>query len=239
MNVKVIGTLLSMAFVAVVVYLTALFNVAPLHAATVFVFPEVIIEDGALIAQNLNANIRTDVKLDTGLKANVGTPNENASATATAKTTQSAGVTVSSTTDLDLYTRTVTEQDASVENVVVKEDSVAVSYREPAKILGFIPTELIVTVEVENNGTVSVRYPWYAFLAGKNAGELKPGLQLHIGDILKNATTTSATATTTASATTTEKLSPQVRAELIKAIHTALKEYRMNAGATTTVNVNY
>jgi hypothetical protein len=226
MNTKVVGTLVSMAFLSVVVYIAALLHVEPLHAAEILVFNEVAIEDGSL---------RPITKVDVyapsvAPKANINaTLNANVNsqvATTTANTTAQA--TVSSTTDLDIYTRDITEKDENVSNVVVKDDSVSVSYKEPAKIFGLIPTEVLVTVEVDDEGTVQVKYPWYAFLSGKNTGQLKPGLQAHVGQILKTATTTNSTATST------EKLSPQARAQIIQAIHTALKDLRANA--TTTVS---
>jgi hypothetical protein len=229
MNVKVISTLVSMAVVSFFLFLFAVFYVKPLHAQTL-VFNEVAIEDGSLVSLNTNLKVEADAKI-LPASSDKDKKEKDDEDKASSTVTQS---TVSSTTDLDIYTRTVTAEDDNVSNVVVKDDSVAVSYKEPARIFGIIPTEVTVVAEVNNDGTVILKYPWYAFLSGKNAGQLKPGLQMKVGQILRNATTTYATTT----ATTTDLIQqPHIRALLIHTLQTALRDFRMNATTTATTTL--
>lgn len=239
MNVKVISTLVSMAVVSFMFFIVALFHVEPLHAQTILM-ETVAIEDGSL------RPIAVDLK---PIHAKI---NVSASATTTAHTTEvkveekdgkikiekdddrDDQNDISSTTDLDTYTRTITVDDSNVSKVVVKDDSVAVSYQEPAKIFGIIPTEVTVTAQVNNDGTVTIKYPWYVFLKGKNDGQLKPGLQLKIGQILQTASTTYATTT---NATSTKLIQePKIRALLIHALQSALRDFRMSATTTASTS---
>ncbi len=235
MNIKVVSTLVSMAFISVVAYIFALFSIPMAHAADFIVSDHLAIEAGSLkplqvdvqteVGGNVNTsttgNAEVKVKSNNSMNATVVSPSSNSAAYVRAN--------IANSTDLDAYTRDLAREDENVSNVEVKDTSVAVSYKEPARIFGLIPTEVTVTVVAQDNGTVTVHYPWYAFLSGKNTGSLKPGLQMHIGEVLK-----SAQVSTSASATTTAEISPQVRAQFIHAIHTALKDFRANATTTYT-----
>ncbi len=222
MNIKVVSTLVSMAILSVMAYVFALFSIPMAHAADFIVSDHLAIEAGSLkplkvdLDTEVSGNLNTSTNTDTKVKSN-----NSINATV-----------VSSSIDLDTYTRDLARDDEHVSNVDVKNDSVAVSYKEPARIFGLIPTEVTVTVIARNDGRVTVNYPWYAFLSGKNSGSLKPGIQAHVGQLLKTAEVSSTSSTTVAA-----EMSPQVRVELIQAIHAALKEYRVNAGATASTTV--
>lgn len=101
----------------------------------------------------------------------------------------------------------VIKGDDRVADVRVSSTTVETHYSMPAKFLWTIPTNLSAEVTIANDGSVTIKYPWYAFLYSKNT-ELK-------SEILAAASSTSATGTTTVSA--------NLQAKLLNALFTTLK----------------
>lgn len=66
---------------------------------------------------------------------------------------------------------TILASDAKVSAVAFSAQGVSLEYRQPAKLFGFVPVFVPVTVTVNASGSATVRYPWYRFLlAGDEAG---------------------------------------------------------------------
>lgn len=99
------------------------------------------------------------------------------------------------------------KEDDNINDVHVSSTTVETHYDVPAKLLWAIPAHVNASVTVNNDGTVSVTYPWYAFLFAKD-GDLDGKL-------------TQAVASSTANASTT--VSASLQAHLINAIFSILK----------------
>ena len=252
---KIIGALVSMALLSVIVYIAALFNIPRTHAAEPMLFPNVEIQDGSMqplalsVAPALNATVQTSA--NTNSQTNVGA-NTNVSATVSPSAsagsamsqdatvqnstdaTMPAPTNISTTDDLNLYTKSLQENDRDISNIDVNNDHVIVAYREPAKFLGFIPVSVTANAQVDAEGNVTLHYPWYTFLSSKNDEQLKADLQTRVAEVMG--------AQGGMNAGMTASSSPQSRAELIQALHTALKggaEANAQANTTATANSQY
>jgi|GEM_PF-2695128 len=246
---KIFGTLISMAFVSMIVYAAALFHVEPVRAAEILLYNNVAIEDGSMrpLALSLNAKVDTNV--------GVTLPGA-ASATATAKTstignsTSSAAssnaninakmnadanadfdfelpVNVNTPGDLEVYTRTLEQQDKKISKIEVDDSRIFLAYRQPARFLGIIPVSVLANVEVDAQGNVSIDYPWYTFLTVKEDEKLKAELQAKVGEILG---TGGASGTVTGTTTVAfSDLSSRSKAKILQAIHLTLMENKVEA----------
>lgn len=87
----------------------------------------------------------------------------------------------------------VVKADGNIADVTVSSTTVQTRYVLPTKFLGVIPTNLTANVSVGTDGSITIDYPWYAFLFSKKGSELKTQL-------MNVASTTSASTTLTASA---------------------------------------
>jgi len=96
---------------------------------------------------------------------------------------------VESGQDLEDFARGVLLRDENVRDVEVDEYHVKMSYRMPAKFLGFLSSNLNAHVSLENEGTststeaqarVKVRFPWYRFLFSVPEEVGKDNLQLSL-----------------------------------------------------------
>lgn len=105
----------------------------------------------------------------------------------------------------------VLKGDEHIEDVHVSSTTVETHYDVPAKFLWAIPAHVNAQVTVNNDGTVSVTYPWYAFLFAKD-GELDNKLSQAIASSTANASTTASTT-----------ISASLQAHLINAIFSILK----------------
>lgn len=72
--------------------------------------------------------------------------------------------TVLNDTDLSGFIAAQIKGDTNVDAIQSTSDSVAVTYKVPAKLLGFIPMNVAATAVVNADGSVTVNYPWYGFL---------------------------------------------------------------------------
>ena len=82
---------------------------------------------------------------------------------------------VRSEQDLENFAKGVLVQDENVEDVAIGEEGVQIRYRMPAKFLGIFNASLAVRTEVDAEGRVKVRFPWFGFLYAKSvsAAELE------------------------------------------------------------------
>lgn len=70
----------------------------------------------------------------------------------------------------------VVKSDDRIADVQVSSTTVEAHYALPSKFLWAIPANITADVTVNSNGTVSVTYPWYAFLFAKQGSELQSEL---------------------------------------------------------------
>lgn len=67
------------------------------------------------------------------------------------------------------YITALVRSDAKMDSVEIDGSSMDVRYRQDARFLGFIPASMMVAVAVDEQGDVTVTYPWYAFLMSASA----------------------------------------------------------------------
>ena len=116
---------------------------------------------------------------------------------------------VKSNDDLSVFAKTMIKKDENVTNVEVDENNVSMEYKAKAWFLGFIPFTTNATVNVENNGTVSVIYPWYIFLASTNKQEIETNVKTAVTPTIKSSVNA--------------KLSTKAKAELLAKMQLALR----------------
>lgn len=85
---------------------------------------------------------------------------------------------VRSSASMESYAAATVRADERLDSIEMGESGMNMTYRKPARFLWIIPASLKVHVTVENEGEVSVRYPWYAFLMSTD--ESKAALQAEI-----------------------------------------------------------
>lgn len=132
---------------------------------------------------------------------------------ATIKTDSGSTTTTTSPLAASVQTRvkTLINSDEKVDAVSLSPDKVSMTYREPAKLLGFIGTRVPVEATIAANGTATVHYPWYSFLFATNQAGLSIEAQGIANDI---------TSSTTAASTSEFSLATQ--AQLLTSLHTVL-----------------
>ncbi|HEY4494797.1 MAG TPA: hypothetical protein VJC02_01700 [Candidatus Paceibacterota bacterium] len=126
--------------------------------------------------------------------------------------------------DLNLLTNTIISEDPNISKIDVKDEEITVTYKEPAKFLGIIPTNVSVEARVNNEGKVKVYYPWYSFLTTTN----KKDLEGEFNQIVSSITSTS----------TSSSYTPQIRAKIIAAIYSVFKSEEAEMETETEVEGN-
>jgi hypothetical protein len=92
---------------------------------------------------------------------------------------------VSSNADLAAYIATQMKGDADIAEIQASADSVAVTYKEHAKLFGFISSSLNATAIVDGAGTVTVKRPWYSFMfSTSDKAELEATIQDRVNAVL-------------------------------------------------------
>ena len=79
--------------------------------------------------------------------------------------------------DLSGYIAAEMKADKNISSVESASGEVAVTYKQPAKLFGFIPVTIAATATVDASGNVEVSYPWYAFLMVTNESDLEARIQ--------------------------------------------------------------
>lgn len=111
--------------------------------------------------------------------------------------------------DLDAYVASIIEQDENASRIFLgTDDSVSLTYREPAKYLWFIPGTIGTTVTVSSTGSTTLAYPWYGFLASKDHAALESNARVFAGRIAKFESAASA----------------EVKARIISALRLVMKD---------------
>lgn len=154
----------------------------------------------------MDAGINAALELDQDAAASISVTAEDG--------TSMTAADVSTDEDLRVYAAAALQQDSHIEGVRASSDGVSVTYRVPARFLGFIPGSLAAQARVAGNGTVSIDYPWYriffalddtdaearlaaeveALTAGNTSGTISASLGAQLIDRMSAALAASATA---------------------------------------------
>lgn len=94
-----------------------------------------------------------------------------------ATTTIDAPEHVSNRGELRSFLNHVIKEDDRIADVHVSSTTIETHYEMPAKFLWTIPVNLTAEVSVKNDGSVSITYPWYAFLFAKHRGDIETQLE--------------------------------------------------------------
>ena len=89
---------------------------------------------------------------------------------------------VSDDSSVDMHDSSLMTEDSDVTAVNSSDSSVAVSYKEPAKLFGIFSVSVPATAEAKADGTVTVKYPWYAFLMSKDDASLQAAVTSHVSN---------------------------------------------------------
>ncbi len=174
------------------------------------------------------ALVNSNTVLNTDVGINVTTDSQ-ASTSNTSSGISVSGVInvgdVSSDTGVQAYSQSISDSDSNVSDVSTNDTHVSVSYKEPAKFLGFISTHISVTAESDSSGKVKIKHPWYAFLMKtQNESSLQADAQVRAQSV------TSAQAGATMSA--------QTKAALVQALYAALRSH-VTASASADASTGY
>ncbi len=120
---------------------------------------------------------------------------------------------VTTEADLDSYVRTVIETNDNVRDIDASDTEVSVSHYEQARIFGIFPTTVTARTTVRNDGSVTVKFPWYAY-----AGAKKAEIEMRVREAV-----TSAIPATSAEAGVRTEFSAQTKAQIIEKAAAAVK----------------
>ncbi len=159
--------------------------------------------------------------------------------------------------DLKAFAASELRNDENFSSLDIDEGEITIKYKQPAKFLGFLSTKVNVVVEVNSDGTVDIKYPWYSFLSTTNKTDLEAAIEKAIASYTSTSLSVNGTSTTTTTSTnlvssTTPNstasttmtgvtmTAPSVQASLIARIHAVLKSHLTNSSGTasTTVSAN-
>ncbi len=141
---------------------------------------------------------------------------------------------VTSEAGLRAFAEASLRSDDRYEGIVMNDSGMSVTYRKDARLLGFIPSGMNVTVNVTGSGDVSVSYPWYSFLyvSGETREELETRIESELARLntdasasavaMANADGDSIDASGSASANASASYDSQRWARVIERIQAAL-----------------
>jgi len=97
--------------------------------------------------------------------------------------TQASSVRTSAS--LESYAAATVQSDERLTSVEMSENGLEMAYRKEAKFLWVIPASLTARVSVDQQGDVTVRYPWYSFLMSTNqsTSDLEALIQSEVTEI--------------------------------------------------------
>ncbi len=82
--------------------------------------------------------------------------------------------------DLRIYALSAVRADENVNSISFGGDEITVSYKTGGHFIGIIPMDMSVDVRVNQEGEVSLDYPWYGFLVVKDDADLEASLQAEV-----------------------------------------------------------
>ena len=183
----------------------------------------------------IDVSSQTDVEVGAGAGASTSVSQTGIGATIGGETDLMAdtGITVTSAaavqseTELDVYTANVMRENANIRDIAVSETTVSVSHREHARIFGIFPTTVFARATVMSDGSISVKYPWYAFASAK-ASKLEAKVSGVVRSMMPSAS---------ANAEASANFSAQTQARVLEqAIIAMQSEFEADAAAQAQVN---
>ncbi|GEM_PF-916575 len=156
------------------------------------------------------------------------------------KATASTASTVKTRADLSGYVAAEMKADSNISSVEAASGNVAVSYKQRAKLFGFIPVTIDATADVDASGNVTVSYPWYAFLMVTNKSDLETRIQNRVSADVNLDASANANADANATAEATAQLTAEAQAKIVAAVKAAMQaelNANLNASADGTVSV--
>lgn len=124
-------------------------------------------------------------------------------------------VMIKSEADVTTYADIVAEESVAVHSIAVSNEAIVVSYMDTGKLFGFIPLATEGSVSVQKDGAVRMGAPWYVFLmSGLSSTEIEAQVT---GDLSGKSDATEAAFTATTEAAL------QARAEIIRAVTSAIE----------------
>ncbi len=88
--------------------------------------------------------------------------------------------------DLGAFAATSLRQDENLSSLGFAADRVEVTYREPARFLGFIPSSVNVRVSAQSDGSVEVSYPWYSFLMASDRSDIDASVKSEVASYMNS-----------------------------------------------------
>ena len=107
-------------------------------------------------------------KADLDVSGNITDDNSASSSSTASRAYLEAGA----SNDLQAHAKALVSSDQNVSSVSLSSTTVSMTYREPAKLFGFIKVHVPVQVTINTAGTATVSYPWYGFLLATNQAGL-------------------------------------------------------------------
>ncbi|MES2930490.1 MAG: hypothetical protein V4665_01770 [Patescibacteria group bacterium] len=95
---------------------------------------------------------------------------------------------VQSQENLQNYTVYTVQNDENMEKAGINQNGMDLSYIQPARFLGFIPSRIPVDIHIGADGTVDTDYPWYSFLMDTNKDELEAAIKTQVDTVLNQDT---------------------------------------------------
>ncbi len=151
----------------------------------------------------------------------------------TVQATVSAPSAVKTRAELSGYVAGEMKTDTNITSVEAASDNVSVTYKQSAKLFGFIPVVVDATADVDASGKVTVSYPWYAFLMATNKSDLETRIQNKVSaDVSFDA---SANAEASAAAEAATQLTADAQAQIVAAVKAAMQA-QLNAELNASAN---
>ena len=146
-----------------------------------------------------------------------------------AQATSDSSASVHSSADLSGFIAANIQADSSLGEVKSSSDSVSVTYKQHAKLFGFVPMMIDATATISADGSVQISYPWYAFVFVKGSGSLESKIKgVAMVDLGSNAS---------AAVAANGKLSAATQAKLISDIR-AMMWSELNADASASASAS-
>lgn len=126
-----------------------------------------------------------------------------------------SGSTTSASTSGSLreHANAILSEDSRASAVVLSHDAVSLSYREPAKLFGFIRVDVPVEISADASGKVKINYPWYSFLLSTDRTSLMIRAQAAVSSELASDTSASGALSATEKANLLDSLHEVMRSE--------------------------
>lgn len=149
--------------------------------------------------------------------------------------TVSSPSSVTTQAELSGYVASEMKADSNISSVESASDNVALTYKQHAKLFGFIPVSVDATATVDASGKVVVSYPWYAFLMTTNKSDLETRIQSRVDADASLTASANAGADASMTTETVGELSAAAQARIVAAVKAAMQA-ELNASINASAN---